>query len=110
MPTVETKPNSSSNIDISKQGIPVTIITGFLGSGKTTLLNLIGGLSRPTTGSLLVEGVALEKANPAKLVRFRREKIGFVFQFFHGMIIWYGGMAVVQDENEKEIRHHPSNC
>lgn len=65
-----------------REGEFLTII-GASGSGKTTLLNLLGGLDRPTTGRVVVEGVEVSDLSEAKLVRFRREKVGFVFQSFN---------------------------
>jgi putative ABC transport system ATP-binding protein len=53
------------------------------GSGKSTLLNLIGGLDRPSSGSVLVGGVDLGRQSEAALARFRRSQVGIVFQFFN---------------------------
>jgi len=61
----------------------VTWIRGPSGCGKTTLLNLVGGLDRPTAGSIAVDGVKLNQLPDRDLVAFRREKVGFVFQFFN---------------------------
>ncbi|MCP4201244.1 MAG: ABC transporter ATP-binding protein [bacterium] len=58
-------------------------VMGQSGSGKSTLLNLIGGLDRPTSGSVCIDGVALGGLDDDGLTRVRREKIGFVFQFFN---------------------------
>ncbi len=60
-----------------------TAVMGPSGSGKSTLLNLIAGLDRPTSGSVMVGGSDLGKMGEAALARFRRDRIGFVFQFFH---------------------------
>jgi putative ABC transport system ATP-binding protein len=60
-----------------------TAVMGPSGSGKSTLLNLIAGLDRPTTGSITVAGSDLGRMGEADLARFRRDRIGFVFQFFH---------------------------
>jgi ABC-type lipoprotein export system ATPase subunit len=57
--------------------------TGPSGSGKTTLLQLIGGLDKPSTGSVRVDGHDLTKLNDRSLSRFRNKTIGFVFQFFY---------------------------
>ena len=64
------------------EGEFLTVI-GASGSGKTTLLNLLGGLDRPTAGSVVVHGVELSGLSEAGLVKFRREKVGFVFQAFN---------------------------
>jgi putative ABC transport system ATP-binding protein len=58
-------------------------IIGPSGSGKSTLLNLIGGLDRPTTGDVRVDGAALAALSDDGLTRVRRDKIGFIFQFFN---------------------------
>ncbi len=63
----------------------VTWIRGPSGCGKTTLLNLVGGLDRPTAGSIQVDGADLPQLSDKELVAFRREKVGFVFQFFNLM-------------------------
>lgn len=59
-----------------------TAIIGRSGSGKTTLLRILGGLERPTAGSVTVCGENLAKLNDDQLCRLRRRKIGFVFQDF----------------------------
>jgi putative ABC transport system ATP-binding protein len=58
-------------------------IMGPSGSGKSTVLNLVAGLDRPTSGTINVDGTALAGLTEADLARFRRSRIGFVFQFFH---------------------------
>jgi len=60
-----------------------TAVMGPSGSGKSTLLNLIAGLDRPSSGSVIVGGSDLGRMGEAALARFRRDHIGFVFQFFH---------------------------
>jgi len=60
-----------------------TAIMGPSGSGKSTMLNLIAGLDRPTSGAVIVGGTDLAKLGEAGLARFRRDHVGFVFQFFH---------------------------
>lgn len=59
------------------------VIIGPSGSGKSTLLHLLGGIDRPTQGGLTVNGVDLVNASDAALTRFRRDNIGFVFQFYN---------------------------
>src|SRR5438132_6018197 len=58
-------------------------IVGPSGSGKSTLLNLIGGLDRPSAGEIEVDGELLAQLNDDALTRARRDKIGFIFQFFN---------------------------
>jgi putative ABC transport system ATP-binding protein len=61
------------------------VILGVSGSGKSTLLHLLGGLDRPTQGSVLVEGQDLSQLSDNQLAEVRLRKIGFVFQFFNLM-------------------------
>lgn len=58
-------------------------LTGASGSGKSTLLQLIGGLDKPSTGLVEVDGTNISKMRDGKLSRFRGQTIGFVFQFFY---------------------------
>ncbi|QQS20422.1 ABC transporter ATP-binding protein [Candidatus Saccharibacteria bacterium] len=58
-------------------------VTGTSGSGKSTLLQLIGGLDKPSQGSIVVHDQDLNKLRDGKLSRFRNRTIGFVFQFFY---------------------------
>ena len=58
-------------------------IMGPSGSGKSTLLHLIGGLDRPTSGRVSIEGVDITKLNYSKLCDLRKDKIGFIFQNFN---------------------------
>jgi putative ABC transport system ATP-binding protein len=61
----------------------MTSIVGPSGSGKSTLLNLIGGLDRATAGEIELDGQTLSQLNDDELTRVRRDKIGFIFQFFN---------------------------
>ncbi|HVT60931.1 MAG TPA: ABC transporter ATP-binding protein [Thermoanaerobaculia bacterium] len=58
-------------------------LMGPSGSGKTTLLNLIGGLDRPTSGSVEVAGEPIDRLSDGKLARWRARHVGFVFQFYN---------------------------
>jgi len=58
-------------------------LMGPSGSGKTTLLNLLGGLDRPTTGSIEVEGLAIDRLSDSKLGQWRADNVGFVFQMYN---------------------------
>jgi putative ABC transport system ATP-binding protein len=69
------------DLDIAR-GEMVSIV-GPSGSGKSTLLNLIGGLDRATDGEIELDGAKLSKLSDDELTRVRRDKIGFIFQFFN---------------------------
>ena len=59
------------------------VIVGPSGSGKTTLLNVVGGMDTPTAGRVLFRGQDLAQLGPRGLTRYRRETVGFVFQFYN---------------------------
>jgi len=77
------KVHALKNADLVVKRGNFIVILGPSGSGKTTLLNLIGGIDSPTTGTLMVDGVELTGMKEKELTRYRRDKIGFVFQFFN---------------------------
>ena len=62
-----------------------TIILGASGAGKSTVLNLLGGMDSPTSGSLVVGGADIARFNKRQLTEYRRNQIGFVFQFYNLM-------------------------
>lgn len=76
---------SHASLDI-EEGTFVSII-GSSGSGKSTLLNLLGGLDRPTSGEVVVDGKSIFEMRDEELTIFRRRKIGFVFQNYNLMPI-----------------------
>ena len=59
------------------------VIVGASGAGKTTILNLLGGMDSPTSGSILVDGENIALYDEKKLTEYRRNDIGFVFQFYN---------------------------
>lgn len=68
------------NVNLEIPPASFVVIVGVSGSGKTTLLNLIGGIDKPTSGQVIVDSEDISKKHPSELVKFRRQKIGFVFQ------------------------------
>jgi len=71
------------NIDLEIASGEMVSIVGPSGSGKSTLLNLIGGLDRPSAGEIRIDGSAIASLSDDDLTRLRRDKIGFIFQFFN---------------------------
>ena len=72
-----------SGVSFSLESGEWVALMGPSGSGKTTLINILGGLDTLTSGHVVVDGVDLAKLGENDLVRYRAEKIGFVFQQFH---------------------------
>ncbi len=70
-------------IDFSAEKAEVVSIMGASGAGKSTLLQIIGTLSTPDAGSLVIDGIDVLSLNSRQLAEFRNRKIGFVFQFHH---------------------------
>lgn len=79
----ETEIRALDNITISVTKGDYISIMGPSGSGKTTLLNIIGALDRPTSGTIILDGMDITNLPERKLTSLRRDKIGFVFQDFH---------------------------
>ncbi|NQT87765.1 ABC transporter ATP-binding protein [bacterium] len=71
------------NVDLQVTTGEFVVIVGRSGSGKSTLLSLLGGLDRPTSGSVRLRGNALDATPDRELTRIRRENVGFVFQDFN---------------------------
>lgn len=69
------------NFEIEKGEL--TVILGSSGAGKTTALNILGGMDTASDGSVVVDGTDLTACNKKSLTRYRREDIGFVFQFYN---------------------------
>ena len=67
-------------VDLNIENGEFTAIVGPSGSGKTTLLNMVGGLDRPTSGSIKVNGQELAGMSENDMIDFRLKHIGFVFQ------------------------------
>ena len=71
------------DVDLAVAKGELASIVGPSGSGKSTLLNLIGGLDRPSEGAICIDGQQLDRLGDDDLTRVRRDKIGFIFQFFN---------------------------
>ena len=61
------------------------VVVGPSGAGKTTVLNILGGMDTATTGKVSVDGTRVDQLKGKKLIQYRREDIGFVFQFYNLM-------------------------
>jgi putative ABC transport system ATP-binding protein len=71
------------SVDLAIAKGEMVALVGPSGSGKSTLLNLIGGLDQPTSGTITLAGETLSGINDDELTKIRRDKIGFIFQFFN---------------------------
>jgi len=71
------------DINLSIEKGEFAALVGPSGSGKTTLLNLIGGLDKPTSGNVIINGIDLEKKTDKELSKFRLRQIGFIFQAYN---------------------------
>lgn len=74
---------ANKDISFTIQPGELTIIVGPSGAGKSTLLNILGGMEPNTKGTVMIDGEMLSGANQRQLTTFRRNKIGFVFQFYN---------------------------
>ena len=79
----EIKIRAADNISFSIDKGEFVVIVGPSGAGKTTVLNILGGMDTATSGTLLVDGDEITAYNPRRLTEYRREDIGFVFQFYN---------------------------
>jgi putative ABC transport system ATP-binding protein len=79
----ETAVRALRNVDLDVRSGEFIVLLGASGSGKSTLLNIIGGLDRPTSGSVRFFDHRLDEASDDELTRYRREHVGFVFQFYN---------------------------
>ncbi len=71
------------NISFNIEKGELVIVLGHSGSGKTTCLNLLGGMDNVTNGEIIVDNVDITKLKPRDLIKYRRNDIGFVFQFYN---------------------------
>ncbi len=81
----DVKVSALENINFDLFDGEFVVILGPSGSGKSTLLNIMGGMDLPTTGKIIIGEEEISGYNDKKLTRFRREQVGFVFQFYNLM-------------------------
>ena len=81
--TGETEVHALRGVDLVIPAGEVLVFLGPSGSGKSTLLNIVGGLDRPTSGSLHYRDTELTALSEKELTRFRRAHVGFIFQFYN---------------------------
>ena len=74
---------ATKKVNISIEQGELLAITGKSGSGKTTLLNLLGGIDRPTSGTVIIDGIDIYSTDDNKLSIIRRQKIGYIFQNYN---------------------------
>ena len=79
----EVEIRAADNISFSIDKGEFVVIVGPSGAGKTTVLNILGGMDTATSGTLLVDGEEITAYNARRLTEYRREDIGFVFQFYN---------------------------
>ena len=79
----DTAVRALDNVSLQVEPGEFVAVMGPSGCGKSTLLHLLGGLDRPTSGSVTIDGHNLTDLSDAKLTELRRHKIGFIFQFFN---------------------------
>jgi len=81
--TGEAEVHALRDVDFNLYPGELVVLLGASGSGKSTLLNILGGLDRPTSGTVRYRDHDLTRASTEDLTRFRREHVGFVFQFYN---------------------------
>ena len=79
----ESKVTALDHVSLSVEKGEFVAVVGKSGSGKSTLLHMLGAMDRPDSGSLTVDGEDIFSKKEEELAKYRREKVGFVFQFFN---------------------------
>jgi putative ABC transport system ATP-binding protein len=82
-PSGEAEIRALDGIDLDLHSGELVVLLGASGSGKSTLLNILGGLDLPTSGTLTYRGTDLTTASEDDLTQFRRDSVGFIFQFYN---------------------------
>lgn len=104
MGEVKIKALDKTNFEIEKGEL--VVIVGPSGAGKTTALNILGGMDSATSGKIIIDGKDISKFKPKQLIKYRREDIGFVFQFYN---LVQNLTALENVELATQICKHPLN-
>ena len=104
MGEVKIKALDATNFEIEKGEL--VVIVGPSGAGKTTALNILGGMDSATSGKIIIDGKDISKFKPKQLIKYRREDIGFVFQFYN---LVQNLTALENVELATQICKHPLN-
>ena len=83
--TGEVEVNALTDVSFELEDGEFTVVLGSSGAGKTTLLNLLGGMDTATSGEIVLDGKDVTKLNKRGLTEYRRNDVGFVFQFYNLM-------------------------
>ena len=102
MGEITTKAQDNTNFAIEKGEL--VVIVGPSGAGKTTALNILGGMDSVTKGEVIIDGQKINNYSPRRLIKYRREDIGFVFQFYN---LVQNLTALENVELATEICKHP---
>ena len=100
----DTQVKALDGVNLSVEQGEFVAIVGTSGSGKSTLLHMLGGLDRPTSGSVMVDGKDIFSLKDEALTIFRRRKIGFVFQSYNlvpVLIVWVNIILPIQLDGNK---------
>lgn len=108
--TDDKKVMALEGLDLTVETGEMLAIIGKSGSGKSTLLNMIGGLETPTAGVLTIDGKDISTYSEAEMVRYRRDKVGFVWQksaknLFPYLTVLQNVEAVMMFENAGNLKH-----
>jgi putative ABC transport system ATP-binding protein len=102
----EVQVQALNNVDLEIAEKEVVVLLGPSGSGKTTLLNIMGGLDHPTSGKLLFKDLELTGLSDRGLTDYRRQHVGFVFQFYNLVpsLTAFENVALVTEISERPMR------